>query len=185
MRNELQITDGDLCLISVGEINANKNHRVIIEAMSILQNPHLQYFIVGKGNEMKHLKQFADSKRISDNIHFLGFREDILNLLKAADIFCFPSKREGLGLAAIEAMAAGLPLITSNIHGIKDYSINGETGYTARPENAEDFSKIIYKLAGENLGRYKNKNSVLSARYSVKNVEKYMRAIYQDIVKQL
>ena len=54
-------------------------------------------------------------------------------LYQVADIFCFPSKREGLGLAAIEAMSSGLPLITSNINGIKDYSIDGVTGYSCNP----------------------------------------------------
>lgn len=53
-------------------------------------------------------------------MYFLGYTNDIKELLYTADIFCFPSKREDLGLVAIETMASGLPLITSNIHGIND-----------------------------------------------------------------
>ena len=133
-------------IISVGELNENKNHRVIIEAISRLKNPQIKYIICGQGKLHKELQELIKKKKLEKQVRLLGFREDIKELLHASDVFAFPSKREGLGLAAIEAMASGLPLITSNIHGIMDYSRNGVTGYCFRSDNIDGFVKGIYYL---------------------------------------
>ena len=70
-------------------------------------------------------------------------------LLTASDIFCFPSKNEGLGLAAIEAMASGLPIITSNIQGINDYSIDGITGFKCSPDDVKGYADAIATLEND------------------------------------
>ncbi len=145
-RRELGIRLEDFMIISVGELNENKNHRVIIEAISRLKNPQIKYIICGQGKLHKELQELIKKKKLEKQVRLLGFREDIKELLHASDVFAFPSKREGLGLAAIEAMASGLPLITSNIHGIMDYSRNGVTGYCFRSDNIDGFVKGIYYL---------------------------------------
>ena len=75
----------------------------------------------------------------------MGFRKDIPELCHAADISAFPSRIEGLGLAGIEAMAAGVPLVSSNVHGILDYVIDGKTGYTCDPDDLDGFAMAIDK----------------------------------------
>lgn len=94
---------------------------------------------------IEELKRIVKLYRLEKEIYFLGYRDDIKDLLSASDVFCFLSKREGLGLAAVDAMASGLPLITSNIHGIKDYSINGKSGFTIAPLNVEGVTEAIKK----------------------------------------
>lgn len=172
-------------LFSVGEVNDNKNHAVIIEALGKIHSDHLHYFIAGQGDKENGLKEMARKLGVADRTHFLGYREDIVNLLKAADIFCFPSKREGLGIAAIEAMAAGLPLITSNIHGIKDYSINGVTGYSCSPDDAESFAKNIKKLVEDKtmLEKCSRNNAQNALAYSIGNIMERMQKIYVSGVK--
>ena len=83
---------------------------------------------------------------MSNQVRILGFRKDIPKLLHASDCFAFPSRREGLGLSAIEAMAAGLPLLTSNVGGINGYSENGLTGYKYAPDDVDGFDEGIKKL---------------------------------------
>ena len=77
---------------------------------------------------------------------FLGFRKDLDFLLQGADIFLFPSVREGLGMAALEAMACGVPVIGADNRGTREYIRHGENGLLCPPRNAEDFATAIHIL---------------------------------------
>ena len=179
-RQSIGIPEEAIMLLSIGEINKNKNHEVIIRAISKLNNPTIHYCIVGRGEMKKYLANLAKELDIENQIHFLGFREDIAELCKVSDIFCFPSQREGLGLAAIEAMATGLPLVTSNIHGINDYSKNSLSGYKCNPRSVNEFSDAIKLLINDNhlrnnIGNY---NSREAWNYDIKKIRKEMKRIY-------
>ncbi len=181
MRTTFGLNDTDFVLISVGEVNKNKNHKIVIEAIAKLNISNVHYFIVGQGQEKVNLKKLADKLCVSKQIHFMGYRQDIKNILCAADAFCFPSRREGLGLAAIEAMASGLPLITSNVHGINDYSKNGETGYSCNPKDVRAFSEAISMLMNEDRYCYRTGNAYRAKMFDVSSVEKRMNEIYERI----
>ncbi|MBQ8823683.1 MAG: glycosyltransferase family 4 protein [Ruminococcus sp.] len=182
IRNEFGISETAIVLISVGEINKNKNHRIILQAISRIKNYDLHYIICGKGSETEFLKELANQLHIDNRVHFAGYREDISDLLHASDIFCFPSKREGLGMAALEAMQSGLPLITSNVHGINDYMEDGITGYKCSPKDVESFTEAIEKLASnkilrEKMGQY-NKSAV--SKFYCENTDLIMKDIYKQ-----
>ncbi len=166
-RKEIGIPNGAFMVLSVGELNKNKNHETIIKAIAKLKNPNIIYVICGRGPLKKYLTEMSKKLKIEEQVKLLGYRGDISEICKVADIFAFPSKREGLGLAAIEAMAAGLPIVTSNIHGIIDYSIDGVTGYTCSPKDVDRFSEVIMNL-------YKNKDlRVEIGTFSMQNVQKF------------
>lgn len=128
-RKELGLKETDVALISAGELNANKNNKVIIEALGNLQNKNVHYFLCGVGPCEEELKELAKSKGISEQVHFLGYRTDIKELLRAADVFVMPSYREGLSRSIMEAMASGLPCVVSDIRGNRDLVDNGKGGY--------------------------------------------------------
>ena len=136
-----------ILVLSAGELIERKNHEVIIRALAKIQNPDIYYAIAGKGPLKEHLTKLAKELGVSDRVLFLGFRTDVYELYHAADISAFPSKIEGLGLSGVEAMAAGVPLVSSNVHGILDYVIDGETGYAVKPEDVDGFAAAIEKLA--------------------------------------
>lgn len=179
-RREIGVPEDAFLLLSVGELNDNKNHQVIIKAMGKLKNFNIHYAIAGVGDERNHLIELANDLGVSEQLHLLGYRKDIAELNYSADVFCFPSKREGLGLAAIEAMACGLPLITSNVHGINDYSKNGVTGYKCSADDADTISDIIDILFKNieqcrSLGK-KNKQAV--RKYSLSQILEKIEALY-------
>ena len=126
-KRNIGIPEDSVMLLSVGEMIARKNHEVIIKALGKLQRRDIYYVICGKGPLKEHLQSVAKKFGIENQVFFLGFRKDIPELCTIADISAFPSRIEGLGLAGIEAMAAGVPLISSNVHGILDYVIDGKT----------------------------------------------------------
>ena len=166
----------------MGELNANKNHRVIIEAVKRLKDKKIKYIICGMGELKEELQEFVKKEKLEGQVFLLGYREDIREILWAGDLFAFPSKREGLGVAAIEAMAAGLPIITSNIHGIKDYSVNGRTGYSCAPENITSFVKAIQRIRDDKKSYAKFHINVkrISKNFDISRIEKIMKKIYKN-----
>ena len=149
-KESIGVPKDKILLLSIGELIDRKNHKVIIKALGKLQNSNIYYAICGKGPLESKLKKMAIKEGISERVLFLGFRKDIPELCNAADISAFPSKIEGLGLAGIEAMAAGVPLVSSNVHGILDYVIDGETGFACEPNDVRGFVKAIITLSKSN-----------------------------------
>lgn len=182
-RKELGVSEDAFILLSVGEINKNKNHEVIIEALNRLNNPNICYCIAGQGELKDYLKNKIISLGLQNQVHLLGYRKDINELCHIADIFCFPSRREGLGLAALEAMAVGLPIITSNVHGINDYSIQGITGIKCNPSSVNEFKDAIQKLMCDVDFRIKTSknNKLLSQNFDINLVKEVMIKIYMNV----
>lgn len=172
--------EADFVLLSVGELNENKNHETIIRAIASLQDPTIRYWIAGTGDGRERLEQVIHELGLEDRVRLLGFRDDVFEIMKAADCFVFPSKREGLGMAALEAMAAGLPIITSNIHGINDYSVDGVTGFKCAPNDVEGFARAIQTMRFDfDLSRQMGLRNTESAKaYDIERSHAEMKNIY-------
>ncbi|MDO4559448.1 MAG: glycosyltransferase [bacterium] len=119
-RRELGIPEDAWLLLSVGELNKNKNHIAVLRALSIMRNPAIHYMIAGEGPLHEYLPKKAKELDIEGGVHLLGYREDTPELYKVADCFVFPSLREGLPVALMEAAVSGLPIICSKIRGNTD-----------------------------------------------------------------
>ena len=119
-RRELGLANDDIALISMGDLIERKNYPVAIEAIAKVGKSNLHYFICGQGPDEEKLVSLADELGIKEQIHFLGYRTDIKELLQAADIFLFTTLQEGLARSLMEAMASGLPCIASRIRGNTD-----------------------------------------------------------------
>lgn len=180
-REELGLTEENIVLLSVGELNKNKNHSVVIKALAKMNNPNVHYLICGQGNLKEELLDLIKKLNLEKNIKLLGFRKDVYELCKISDIFIFPSLREGLGLAALEGMCCGLPLISSNIHGINDYSINNKTGLKSSPLDEKSFKNNIEKLIENKNLRVKisENNKKVISKYNINIVNNIMNDIYK------
>ncbi|WP_394895924.1 glycosyltransferase family 4 protein [Clostridium paraputrificum] len=181
IRKKNNISDEDVVLLSVGEINDNKNHITIINAIKKLESKNIKFFIAGQGPQSDGLKDIIDKLGLNKKVKLLGYIPNVKEWYSAADIFVFPSKREGFGRAAIEAMNVGLPIITSNVHGIKDYSINGISGFANDPLDVKAFSRSIEILVEDKeLRRKIGKNNMdLCKRYDVNNAAQDISNIYK------
>ncbi len=179
-RREIGVPEDAFLLLSVGELNENKNHQIIIKALSKLNNLNVHYAIAGVGDEKDYLLELAHNLGVSKQVHLLGYRKDIPELNCTADVFCFPSIREGLGLAAIEAMACGLPIVTSNVHGINDYSIDGVAGYKCSSTDVDGFSNAINKLVYNSKLRVNmgSGNIQLVKKYDINQINHLIKNVY-------
>ena len=104
-RKTLGINDKDIMILSVGELNENKNHSAVIKALGKLNDNRIHYCIAGTGYLKDDLIKLSMENNVSENVHLLGYRTDVPELLKAADIYILPSIREGLNVSLMEAMA--------------------------------------------------------------------------------
>lgn len=176
--NELGIQDDASLLLSVGELNENKNHRVVIESLPKLRE-NVHYIICGQGNLKNEHIQLAKDLGVSDRLHLLGYRSDITKIMKSSDVFVFPSKREGLSVALMEAMACGLPCVVSKIRGNTDLIDDGKGGMLF-DDGAQLSREIIQVMESDSRRKEMSMYNVSKIKtFSRTEVEKKMRDIYK------
>lgn len=146
-RRELGLLDEDIMVISAGDLIERKNYGVSIEAIAKTENPKVQYYICGEGSEKERLEKLVSELGITDQVHFLGFRKDMKELLWAADIFLFSTLQEGLPRSLSEAMASGLPCVVSKIRGNTDLIQDGIGGYCCGTNICDEYAESIQLLS--------------------------------------
>lgn len=183
IREELGVPDNVFYLLSVGELNHNKNHEVVIRAVAQMQDRQIYYGICGRGYHEAYLKNLAKKLGVENRILFWGFRKDIPRMLKAADCFVFPSLREGLGIAAIEAMAAGLPMITSDCRGTREYMEEGVTGFICFHDAWEEYAEAISRMIRHEAQRQEMAKACRhkAQKFDIRQTEHIMKRVYERI----
>lgn len=182
VRTELGVTQQEQIILSVGELQKRKNHEPVIRALAKLDRPDVKYYICGIGYLEEHLKKLVHCLNLEKQVFFLGYRKDVADIMNAADIFAHPSLREGLGIAPLEAMALGLPLVTSNIQGIPDYVEDGVTGFMCDPMDVDGYKKNLEQLLNDEQLRKEmgNRNKEYARKYTI---EQSKNAVL-DIIRQ-
>lgn len=177
-KTEIGILEDIPVLLSVGELIKRKNHETVLKALSQIKDKNFVYLICGRGVLMEHLQNLTKQLGLESKVKFLGFRKDIAEICKAADLFIFPSYQEGLPVALMEAMAAGLPVIASNVRGNRDL-IEKENLF--EPNDVKTLTSLIEKRFDvmENDGFRKETYTNLE-QYSLTNVLKQMAEIYEE-----
>ena len=177
-RSELGIPHDATLLMSVGELNTNKNHETIIRAITGLD---VYYIIAGEGNLRAHLQRVIDELGLTERVKLLGYRTDVVELYRAADICVFPSFREGLGMAAIEGMTCGLPLVAADNRGTRDYCRPGVNGLVCQPSDTAAFADAIKRLSADACLRLKmaEANTEAVKKFDIIPVNEQMDRLYQ------
>lgn len=176
-REEIGVSKDSFLLLSVGELNKNKNHETVIRSIAEMGDPRIHYAIAGRGDLQEHLLNVADELGIGDRVHLLGFRSDVAELYKAADAFIHPSFREGLPVSIMEAMASGLPVIASDIRGNVDL-VDDESGLLFCASSIEDCKTSIIRLMEKNADMVRKHNLIKSSAFSFVDINSKLKAIY-------
>lgn len=166
-------------LLSVGELNENKNHQIVIRALAELKDPNMHYVIAGKGNQKVLLEKLANDLGVGKQVHLLGHRNDIPELDKMADVYLLPSYREGLNVSVMEAMSSGLPCIVSDIRGNRDMVEEGKGGYLINPR---DFKTIVFAInrVKSSIKEFGSYNARQTEKYSKQSISILMKNIYKE-----
>lgn len=184
-RDEMGVADDDIVLISMGDLVPRKNYGTAIRAIAKANNPKLHYMICGRGPELENLQALAKGLGIEEQIHFLGFRTDVKELLTGADIFLFTTRQEGMPRSMMEAMASGLPCVASAIRGNVDLIENGVNGFVCPTDDVDGYAAAIAKIASDPDLREKMRRNNLEKikQYDITVVEQEIREIYKDVLK--
>lgn len=176
--NSLGIPTDSTLLLSVGELNDNKNHKVVIQALSKLAD-NIHYIICGAGVLKKEYEKLAKELQVENRLHLLGYRSDVISIMKSCDIFVFPSKREGLSVALMEAMACGLPCVVSDIRGNVDLIENNINSFTFQQDDYVELYRIISLFDDYLINIFRDKNLLKSKDYDIKEICNLMLCIYK------
>lgn len=163
----------------VSRLSPEKGIDILLEAARKL--PEIDFLIAGDGPEREILENSS-----SPNVTFLGFVKDIPDLLSQADVLCVPSRSEGLGLAALEAMAAGVPVVASRVGGLPEVILDGETGLLFTSEDPEAL-KIALQTLLDNPERRKAMGEAGRKRaesvFDAKTMQKKTRAVWEEAAR--
>ncbi len=187
LKKELGIPENSLIVGTAGRLVPVKGPEFLVKASKyiISKYPDTYFMFTGDGTLEHDLKRKALEMGISDNIIFLGWRDDLAKIISIYDIFVLPSLNEGMGRVLVEAMALGKPIVASNIGGIPDLVIHGKNGFLVPPKNPKKLAKYIQILLEdeekrENMGLAGKK---MSLNFSAENMVDKIEKLYGELLK--
>jgi glycosyltransferase involved in cell wall biosynthesis len=149
VRDDLGLTDGQPVIGVAAHLTPKKGQRHVIEATALLKDrrPDLLCYLIGEGGQRQELEELARDLGVRDQVRFLGFRRDAVDLMQALDVVILPSvAKEGLGVCLIEASALGRPVIGSDAPGIDEVIAPEQTGVLVAPGRADALAGAIERL---------------------------------------
>lgn len=176
-RAEFGFAPGDFAVLAIGDLNDNKNHHVLVKAVAQLPG-NVKLLIAGDGPLRGELEGLAARKGVSDRVHLLGFRRDIAALLNACDLFCLPSRREGLPVSLIEAMATGTPVLASDARGCADVLGGLADRLIVCEQDVEAWARRIASIADDSSPAAPSELKTRAAAFGVDSVLMSLTDIY-------
>lgn len=184
-RQKIGIDENALFILSVGELNLNKNHKTVIRALKKIYamqdlDDRVIYGICGDGYFREDIQEYAEDSGVGNKVRFFGYQYDIREYYAAADVTVFPSLREGLGMAGIESLAMGIPVIASDNRGTREYMCDSQNGFVFRAEDVDDCIYCVKRFFQMDSEKRKEMSD-----QCVKSVQKFSKEISGKIMKEI
>lgn len=167
---------------------ASKGVSTALKAMSLLGRivPELHFVVVGDGPERARLEQYAKALGLGNAVHFLGWRDDVPQLMAGWDLFILPSLGEGLSLSVLEAMASGLPVVVSDLAGMREAVVAGKSGYLTKPGDAPELAAAVLNLLrnsrrAQQMGEFNRQRA--AALFGQEQMITCTRAVYEELCR--
>lgn len=188
-RGELGLGPDIFFLLSVGEFSRNKNHSMVISMLAEMRDKgedisRIRYGICGDGYYRDEIEAQIRESGLGDIVTLYGYQNPVQPYVGSADAMIFPSRREGMGMAALEALAMGVPVIASDNRGTREYMIHEENGYICPWNDIYGYMynlKKLMALTDEELKRMKDYCVKSTEPFDKKYVELIMRSIYERL----
>ena len=177
LRKSIGVPIGSRLILSVGELNKNKNHEVVIRALAAINDTSIYYAIAGTGELHDDLEKLSKEFGLCGRVHLLGFRTDVADLYRAADLYIHPSMREGLSVSLMEAIASKTAVICSNIRGNTDLV---KENALFEPNNVTQIEKKIKKYLSKDNTKEIDRNYRNINNFSVDNASNRKKDIYMS-----
>lgn len=183
IREKLKIRDDDIVIGNIGRFTYQKNHEFLIDVFDkcLLMNPRYKLMLIGDGPNKEMIEKKVSALGIEDRVMFLGVRKDVHKLLQAMDIFCLPSRFEGLGIVGIEAQASGLTCLVSDVVP-KDLGVTDKCKFLSLNSDLW-LSEILKYDVCNPLDRMNTLYPIKNAGYEINDEIKEMVRYYNSLVK--
>ena len=185
VRKELNISEDTLSICHIGSFAEPKNHCRVISIFSTVKQilPKSKLILLGAGQLEEDIRQLVKKEKLEDSVLFLGIRKDIYHLLKGMDVFLMPSLYEGLGIAAVEAQAAGLNVWLSTAVP-KEVELSDHVNWFSLSDSDEDIAKRIVKKGKPDINnRLKSNHQVIQSGYDYNVLAQKISLVYEKLVK--
>ncbi len=177
----------ELIIGSVGRLEKQKGYDLLLEAIFKAKDQAIKCEIVGEGKERDYLEKRIHELRLFDQVKFIGQREDTPDFLNNIDIFVLPSRWEGLGIVILEAGLSGLPVIASNIDGIKEIIDDNQNGLLFEKANTDDLSDKLKTLLTDGEKRKELGESLqdkIKNNFDIKKIAEKYQKLYLEYYKK-
>ncbi len=185
IRDELEFKKSDIIVCSVGNIRKPKGYDVLLKSAAIVcnDNPEYKFIIIGQGagELMDDLNALRDKLNLTDNVFFLGFRNDIKSILSGADIFVLCSTSEGFSISTVEAMACGIPVIATRSGGPEEIVLNGNDGFLVDVNSETQLAEAVLKISAVKNDLISNGVGKVRQYFSINTMLKSYEKLYDEI----
>jgi len=188
-RGELGIGSGEKLVGIVGRLFPIKNHRLFLDAAARVASmePDCRFVVVGDGILRPELEQVSRNVGIADRVIFTGWRRDLPRIYADLDALIVSSDNEGTPVSAIEAMAAGCPVVATRVGGLPDLIAENETGFLVPPKDAEQLASAVLRVLREpEMVRPVSEaaRAVARARFSVRRLIDDTQDLYEELLAE-
>ena len=149
IRHDLKLPSGTCLIGSIGRLSPEKGLDVLIDSLGWLDQVNVHLLMIGDGNEKDQLEKQAEKLGLSDQVHMLGYRTDIKELLNTLDVCVQPSRFEGMPMVILEAMATGCPVVATAVGGVPQMIRDGVDGWLVPPQNSQQLAAAISNVLAD------------------------------------
>lgn len=186
LRKEIGIKKSDFVLSCIARLDKNKNQGFLISALEKLIQEHnnIHLLLVGPDECNGIYHKIVEEKKLHDNVHFLGNRDDVANILHISDVVVSASSREGLPVNVIEALTCSLPVVAIQCRGMNELIENGKNGFVIKNNSKNILNDFVfsinnlYLMNSEKIKKIKNNNFTKSCQYYIDSIIKFYDKIY-------
>ncbi len=185
IRKELIFPSDSIVILNVARLMPQKNHELLLKGFAQFHrgNPKSMLAVVGDGPLRKELESLTQKLNIEDSVIFFGMRRDVNRFYKGSDIFALTSDREGFALVCIEAMTAGLPVISTVTAGPDEYIANGVNGFLIHDATATGVADGIREVVKGDSGKLRKGALETAERYNIVSSVKLYEQLFDDTIR--
>jgi glycosyltransferase involved in cell wall biosynthesis len=183
------IDSTNMVVAGIGQLTANKGWEDFLKVVQILQPryPTLQVLLVGDGPMRTSLESLCNSMNLGSHVRFTGHIHDTESVLRCADLFLLMSHREGLSVAVLEAMAAAVPCVCTDVGGVREQVLDGETGYLVGRGQIERAAQLVGRLLDDRKARIEmgaRARTLCAAQFNIKTMVRHYEKVYHQVIQQ-
>lgn len=166
---------------NIGRLSVQKGMKYYIQSIPdvLCKNKKIMFYIIGAGEEMEELKKLTKELQIENNVHFLGYRNDIYNVIKQLDLVVLSSLWEGLPLTPIEAFSEGKTVVATNVDGTPEIIKNKINGILVESKNSQEISDAVLLLSNNKKLRSKLEKEAIKTYYNNFTIEKFNKTYHE------